>query len=130
MGIQIGDRIQSQDQSITFVNFNVMNTMVRRPKKPIPVLLLDWLFAITLLLLGFFFQVLLLTFFNVVVNPIHVSFYVDVHLPSQMPWFWIMEHLFTVRALVSSGVGIVVRRQFDATLVTNIPAVHLVHEVK
>jgi hypothetical protein len=34
--IQSGDNTHSQDQLITFVNFNTINTIVRRPVNPIP----------------------------------------------------------------------------------------------
>lgn len=40
---QSGDVIHHHDQEITPVNFSVINTIPNRPKKPIPLLLLELL---------------------------------------------------------------------------------------
>lgn len=36
MGIQIGDKTQTQDQLITFVSFKTMKVIVNKPVNPIP----------------------------------------------------------------------------------------------
>ena len=40
-GMRVGDNIHHQDQLIDLVSFSTINTMVRRPKKPIPPELFD-----------------------------------------------------------------------------------------
>jgi len=45
--IQIGESTHHHDQSITSVSFKMMNTMVRRPVKPMPPLLLELLLIVS-----------------------------------------------------------------------------------
>lgn len=53
VGIQIGDNTHIHDQFITPTSFNTMNTKVKRPQNPIPVLAEPLLFIFFLLYIVF-----------------------------------------------------------------------------